>query len=131
MARKHSSLGEKAQTAYRARQKRKRRGAMASGTAEQMLAATRDFDDIGSHNLPMRRFLVLQAAEMAGYLKGEKTERVGGRVTPRLLSAAKARSGIKSQTELLEYALAKVALEDDYGQKLLARKGSVPDDVEL
>ena len=49
----------------------------------------------------------------------------------RLISAAKAKSGIDSQTELLEYALSKVALEDDFGKKLLARKGSVPDDVEL
>jgi hypothetical protein len=73
----------------------------------------------------------LAAASEAGYLKGDKVERVGGRITSRLLSAAKAKSGIRSQTELLEYALAKVALEDDYGAKLLAMSGTVPDDVEL
>ncbi len=73
----------------------------------------------------------LGAAKAAGFLGGAKSERVGGRVSRRLISAAKAKSGIDLQTELLEYALSKVALEDDFGKKLLARKGSVPDDVEL
>jgi hypothetical protein len=48
-----------------------------------------------------------------------------------LVDAAKARSGIKSDTELLEYALARVALEDDFGQKLTAREGRVPRDLDL
>ena len=43
-----------------------------------------------------------------------------------LVEAAKARSGIKSDTDLLEYALARVALEDDFGQKLIAREGRAP-----
>jgi hypothetical protein len=74
---------------------------------------------------------VLRSARAAGYLKGRKSERIGGRVSPRLLSAAMDKSGLQSQAELLEYALAKVALEDDYGVKLLAMKGSVADDVDL
>jgi hypothetical protein len=48
-----------------------------------------------------------------------------------LVDAAKARSGIKSDTELLEYAFARVALEDDFGQKLIAREGRVPPDLDL
>ncbi len=74
---------------------------------------------------------IVHQAALAGLLGGEKSERVGGRVTRELLSAAMDKSGIRSQTELLEYALSKVALEDDYGPKLLEMKGSVPDDVEL
>jgi uncharacterized protein (DUF2336 family) len=80
--------------------------------------------------LPHRVFVVYQAAA-AGYLRGQKTERVGGRVPKRLISAAMKKSGIQSQSELLEYALSKVALEDDYGKKLLSLKGSIPDDVEF
>jgi hypothetical protein len=80
--------------------------------------------------LPHWMFVVYQAAA-AGYLQGQKSERVGGRVPKRLISAAKKKSGIRSQSELLEYALSKVALEDDYGKKLVALKGSVPDDVEF
>ena len=78
-----------------------------------------------------QRVATFRTAKAAGYLSGSKSERVGGRVSSRLISAAKAKSGIESQTELLEYALSKVALEDDFGKKLLARKGSVADDVEL
>jgi len=37
----------------------------------------------------------------------------------------------KSDTELLEYALARVALEDDFGLKLIARQGRVPRDLDL
>lgn len=48
-----------------------------------------------------------------------------------LLDAARAQSGIKSDTELLEYALACVALEDDFGEKFLALRGTVPRDVDL
>jgi hypothetical protein len=48
-----------------------------------------------------------------------------------LVAAAKERSGIASDTELLEYALAKVALEDDFGAKLVAREGRIPKDLDL
>ena len=56
---------------------------------------------------------------------------VPGAVWARLIEAAKARTGIQSDSELLLYALSKVALEDDFGSQLLARKGSVPKDVVL
>jgi hypothetical protein len=74
---------------------------------------------------------VMLHAESAGLLSGEKSERLSGRVTPELLSAAKAKTGLESPTQLLEYALSKVAIEDDYGSKLLRLKGSIPDDVAL
>jgi hypothetical protein len=48
-----------------------------------------------------------------------------------LVKATKARSGIRSDTDRIEYALARVALEDDFGQKLIARKGRVPRDIDL
>src|SRR5918998_5505362 len=68
---------------------------------------------------------VILHAEAAGLFSGEKSERLSGRVTLELLSAAKAKTGIESPTHLLEYALSKVALEDDYGPKLLRLKGSI------
>ena len=85
-----------------------------------------------SHTVPVTHVpATLLYASSAGYLQGRKSERIGGRVSPRLLSAAMDKSGLRSQAELLEYALAKVALEDDYAAKLLAMKGSVADDVEM
>jgi hypothetical protein len=77
-----------------------------------------------------RRSAVLETARQAGLLAGV-SGRIAGRIRKQLVDTAKARSGIKSDTELLEYALARVALEDDFGQKLLAREGRVPSDLDL
>jgi hypothetical protein len=76
------------------------------------------------------RFAVLAAAKDAGLLVGA-SRRIAGEIRKQLVDAAKSRSGIKSDTELLEYALACVALEDDFGQKLIAREGRVPPNVDL
>ena len=78
----------------------------------------------------LRRRHVMDWAKNTGLLAGENG-RIGGRIRQRLVQAAKERSGISSDTELLEYALAKVAFEDDFGVKLLARKGTVPRDLDL
>ena len=81
------------------------------------------------HKKP-RQSAVLETAKDAGLLAGVSS-RIAGRIHKQLIAAAKARSGIKSDTELLEYALARVALEDDFGPKLLAREGRVPRDLDL
>jgi hypothetical protein len=73
---------------------------------------------------------VLETAKEAGLLAGVSS-RIAGRIRKELIDAAKARSGIKSDTELLEYALARVALEDDFGKKLITLEGRVPRDVDL
>jgi hypothetical protein len=77
-----------------------------------------------------RRSAVLATAHELGLLAGARN-RIAGRIRKQLLAAAKARSGIRSDTELLEYALARVALEDDFGRKLSAREGRVPPDIDL
>jgi hypothetical protein len=77
-----------------------------------------------------RRASVVAAAKEAGLLGGDNSH-VGARLPGRLVDEAKARTGIASTTDLVEYALAKVALEDDFGAKLVARKGSIPRDLDL
>lgn len=77
-----------------------------------------------------RRRSVVDAAKAAGLLSGE-SGRIAGRVRQPLIEAAKARSGIASDTELLEYALARVALEDEFGLKLLKRKGRIEPSLDL
>jgi hypothetical protein len=72
-----------------------------------------------------RREAALRAAGEEGLL-GPRDGTVGGRVPSRLLERAKEQSGVDSVSELLVYALAKVALEDDFGPRLVARKGRVP-----
>ena len=83
----------------------------------------------GSRHNPRRR-AVLDSAKDAGLLGGARG-RITGRIRKQLVDAAKARSGINSDTELLEYALARVALEDDFGSKLIAREGRLPQGIDL
>ena len=72
-----------------------------------------------------RRAAALEIAEREGLL-GPRDRSIGGRVPSRLLDRALQLSGTASTTELLVYALAKVALEDDFGRRLVDRKGHVP-----
>jgi hypothetical protein len=86
--------------------------------------------DWGDPPGPDRRSGTLTAADQQGLL-GTKDKTIGGRVPSALVEAAKARSGIRSDSELLLYALSKVALEDDFGDRLLSLKGSIPKNIAL
>ena len=77
-----------------------------------------------------RRDSVLDTVKRLGLLEGPRN-RIAGRIRGQLIKAAKARSGIRSDTQLLEYALAQVALEDDFWRKLWARRGTIPPDIDL
>lgn len=72
-----------------------------------------------------RKEAVMRAAAEQGLL-GPKGPHVGARLPPELVARAKQVTGIEGTTELLTYALATVASEDDYGEKLLSRKGRIP-----
>jgi len=67
----------------------------------------------------------LSCAQERGLL-GSKDRQVGGRFSDALIDEAKRVSGITENTDLLTYALIKVALKDDFGDRLLARKGRIP-----
>ena len=60
-----------------------------------------------------------------------KNARLSGRVPTRLLEAAKRSAHVGSDTELLELALSRLALEDEFGAWLVHRKGSIPADIDL
>lgn len=77
-----------------------------------------------------RRRSVAAAARAAGLMAGDNSA-LGARVPRQLVARAKEHSGISSTTDLVKYSLAKVALEDDFGGKLVARKGSIPADITL
>jgi hypothetical protein len=75
---------------------------------------------------------VIAAARAEGLIPpSDKDARVSGRVHRTLLEAAKKRAGLTSETALLEYALAKVAIEDDFGDYFARLRGSVSPDVDL
>jgi hypothetical protein len=73
---------------------------------------------------------VLRAAERSGLL-GEKTGRIAGRVSPALVAQAKLQTGIETDTDLIEFALATIALEDDFAQVFKASRGTVDPELEL
>jgi hypothetical protein len=73
----------------------------------------------------------LSQAQAAGLIGKTKDARIAGRVSSKLLAAAKRLSGSSSDSEVIEIALATLALEDDFGTKLVRRKGSVPADLDL
>ncbi len=74
---------------------------------------------------------VLSFAGQQGLLHGTRTRVVRGRMPEALVSSAKARTGIRSDTKLLEVALANLAVADDYADWLLSRRGALPGDLEL
>lgn len=78
-----------------------------------------------------RNRLVLEQARALGLLGSVKDARLSGRVSAKLLEAAKRRTHVSSDTELIELALSRMALEDDFGSRLLRRSGSVPADLDL
>jgi hypothetical protein len=73
---------------------------------------------------------VMEAAERSGLLK-EKSRRIAGRVSRALVEEAKRRTGIESDTDLIEFALANVALEDNFAEAFRAAHGKVDPDLKL
>jgi len=73
---------------------------------------------------------VMAAARRSGLLH-EKGSRIGGRVSPALVKRAKARTGIKADTDLIEFALANIALEDKFAAAFRAVRGKVDPDLNL
>lgn len=81
-------------------------------------------------NLSQRHEAVVAAAKAAGLLSGANSK-LSVRVPRELIDRAKMQSGFASTTDLVEYALAKVAIEDDFGARLVGRKGTIPADIAL
>jgi len=70
-------------------------------------------------------------AEQEGLLRGDRTEMVRARIPCALVARAKKRTGITSNTDLIEVALANIAVGDDYGNWLLSRRGSMTPETDL
>lgn len=80
-----------------------------------------------------RRFrveAVMMAAERSGLLK-EKRGRIAGRVSAALVAQAKKRTGIRTDTDLIAFALANVALEYDFAEAFKKVHGKVDPDLKL
>ncbi|WP_246230269.1 hypothetical protein [Bradyrhizobium cytisi] len=73
---------------------------------------------------------VMLAAERSGLLN-KKGGRIGGRVSPALVRQAKRQTGIKTDTDLIEFALATIALQDNFADVFKGSRGEVDPKLKL
>lgn len=111
-----------------------RRGKQAAGTTKGSLGQIKTV-----HREPTTdRFVVckarfeavMRAAEKSGLLN-EKSGRIGGRVSQALVRQAKRQTGIETDTDLIEFALATVALEDNFADVFKGSRGKVDPKLKL
>lgn len=74
---------------------------------------------------------VMSAAERFGLLRDKGAGRIGGRVSLALIKQAKVTTGLTRDTDLIEFALASLALEDKFAEAFKAGRGTVDPDLEL
>lgn len=74
---------------------------------------------------------VLSIAEQQGLLRGGRTLTIRGRMPSLLVEQAKKKTGIASDSKLIEAALASLAVADDYADWLLTQRGTVSKDLDL
>jgi hypothetical protein len=73
---------------------------------------------------------VMLAAKRSGLLSG-KSGRIGGRVSPALVEQAKRQTGIETDTDLIAFALASVALDDKFAETFRDSRGTVDPELKL
>jgi hypothetical protein len=66
---------------------------------------------------------VVVIAEKKGLLRGKRTQMIRGIMPEALVKRAKERTGIISNSKLIEVALANIAVADDYSDWLLSKRG--------
>jgi hypothetical protein len=109
----------------------KRSAAGLSGSAAARAKAAQGDATTGRPNVSKARFnAVMRAAERSGLLT-EKSGRIGGRVSPALVKQAKRQTGIQTDTDLIEFALATVALEDNFAEAFKESRGKVDPKLKL
>ena len=111
-----------------------RQGKQAAGTAKGSLGQIKTVQrepTTGQFVVSKARFeAVMRAAEKSGLLN-EKGGRIGGRVSPALVRQAKHQTGIETDTDLIEFALATVALEDNFADVFKESRGKVNPKLKL
>jgi hypothetical protein len=111
-----------------------RRGKQAAGTTKGSLGQKKTVHReprTGRFFVSKARFeAVMRAAEKSGLLN-EKGGRIGGRVSPALVRQAKRQTGIETDTDLIEFALATVALEDSFADVFKESRGKVDPKLKL
>lgn len=73
----------------------------------------------------------ISIAEGKGLLRGGRTLVIRGRMPAALVAEAKQRTGISSDSKLLEAALANIAVADDYGDWLISQRNTIRPELDL
>jgi hypothetical protein len=73
----------------------------------------------------------LSIAEQQGLLRGGRTLTLRGRMPLLLVEQAKKKTGIQSDSKLIEAALANLVVADEYADWLLAQRGTVSRELDL
>jgi len=79
----------------------------------------------------MRLKFAIAELERSGALAGTRSQKLSTRVDPGLLAAARRRTGLRTDSDLVNAALAVIAAGDDFGAWLVAQAGRLPEDFEL
>jgi hypothetical protein len=90
-------------------------------------ASSRSIDPITSARVEF----AFSALAASGKLKGARSERLSARVDPGLIKAARTKTGLQNDSELISAALAVLAAPDDFGPWFAAQAGRLPKDFEL
>jgi hypothetical protein len=69
--------------------------------------------------------------EHSGALAGARSLKLSTRIDPGLMEAARRRTGLRSDSDLINAALAMIAVGDDFGAWLVRQAGRLPQDSEL
>jgi hypothetical protein len=67
----------------------------------------------------------------AGALTGARSQKLSVRADPGLIEAARRRTGLHSDSDLINAGLAVIAAGDDFGAWLVRQSGRLPEDFEL
>lgn len=73
----------------------------------------------------------LSIVRQQGLLNGGRTLTVRGRMPSLLVEQARKKTGIQSDSKLIEAALASIVAADDYGEWLLSQRGTVSRKLDL
>ena len=104
-------------SAKAARRRKRRRGVVAKLPGDPIVSARLTF--------------ALNVLTQGGQLVGARTKRMSARVDPGLLKAARTKTGLKNDSDLICAALAVIAASDDFGPWFAAQAGRLPKDFEL
>jgi hypothetical protein len=109
----------------------RRAGYVTAGLPEGSSGRTKIGQRVDEATVSTARFdAVMQAARQSGLL-GEKASRIGGRVSPALVEQAKRQTGIRTDTDLIEFALATIALDDQFAAAFKEARGTVDPELKL